>query len=241
MSRLASVPRDTAHLWLMLTLTFTTGMVDAIGFLGLDRVFTANMTGNVVILGMALVGAQDLPIAGPALALLGFMVGAALGGRMLKGSTAGWTVRVTALLIGVGVTTMGLAVVLFAGADRSQSSVSVPVATVLAIAMGAQAATARFLAVPDITTVVITSTITGLAADSLLGNGTGKRRGRRYLAVLLVLAGAAVGAVSLTLSPGTGLLLAGSLILGVTLIGALDERARDSLLADDDVGSPSGQ
>jgi hypothetical protein len=38
----------------MLALTFTTGIVDAVGYLGLDRVFTANMTGNVVILGMAL-------------------------------------------------------------------------------------------------------------------------------------------------------------------------------------------
>ena len=53
------------HLVLMLALTFTTGIVDAVGYLGLDRVFTANMTGNVVILGMAVVGAEDLPVLGP--------------------------------------------------------------------------------------------------------------------------------------------------------------------------------
>jgi uncharacterized membrane protein YoaK (UPF0700 family) len=39
------------HLVLMMVLTFTTGIIDAVGYLGLDRVFTANMTGNVVILG----------------------------------------------------------------------------------------------------------------------------------------------------------------------------------------------
>ena len=49
------------HLVLMLTLTFGTGIVDAVGYLGLDRVFTGNMTGNVVILGMALVGAREAP------------------------------------------------------------------------------------------------------------------------------------------------------------------------------------
>lgn len=45
----------------MLVLTFSTGMVDAIGYLGFDKVFTGNMTGNVVILGMGLAGAEDTP------------------------------------------------------------------------------------------------------------------------------------------------------------------------------------
>ena len=57
-NRLAAVPADRLHLVLMLVLTFTTGIVDAVGFLGLDRVFTGNMTGNVVILGMAAEGAE---------------------------------------------------------------------------------------------------------------------------------------------------------------------------------------
>src|ERR1700712_835593 len=100
------------HLGLMLALTFTTGIVDAVGYLGLDRVFTGNMTGNVVILGMALVGADNLPILGPALALLGFMAGAALGGRVLRHSDKAWTGLTTWLFLGVGVVTLALAVVL---------------------------------------------------------------------------------------------------------------------------------
>src|SRR5690606_36157903 len=60
--------RDRLHLVLMLALTFSTGIADAVGYLGLDRVFTGNMTGNVVILGMALAGADGLPVAGPLLA-----------------------------------------------------------------------------------------------------------------------------------------------------------------------------
>src|SRR5699024_1866725 len=58
---------------MLLLLTFSTGMVDAIGYLGFDKVFTGNMTGNVVILGMGLAGADGVPVLRPALALVFFM------------------------------------------------------------------------------------------------------------------------------------------------------------------------
>ena len=73
------------HLVMMLTLTFSTGIVDAVGYLGLDRVFTANMTGNVVILGMAIAQADGLPILGPVIALLRSCSARPLGGRLLRG------------------------------------------------------------------------------------------------------------------------------------------------------------
>ena len=44
---------------LMLLLSFVTGLVDAISVLGLGKVFTANMTGNVVFLGFAAAGAPN--------------------------------------------------------------------------------------------------------------------------------------------------------------------------------------
>src|SRR6478736_5720293 len=170
-ARLAAVPAERMHLWLMLALTFTTGVVDAVGYLGLDKVFTGNMTGNVVILGMAVVGADDLPILGPTLALAGFMAGAALGGRVLRRSAGVWTALTTWLFAGVGAVTLGLAVVLFVAGDDPGQGLGVVVTTLLGGAMGTQAATARFVAVKDVTTVVVTSTITGLAADSVLGSG----------------------------------------------------------------------
>ncbi|WP_035779148.1 YoaK family protein, partial [Arthrobacter sp. 35/47] len=80
---------DRLHLTLMLILTFSTGVIDAVGYLGLDRVFTGNMTGNVVLLGMAVAGGDDLPVLRPALALLFFMVGAVLAGRLLRKAPAG--------------------------------------------------------------------------------------------------------------------------------------------------------
>ncbi|MEE6165227.1 MULTISPECIES: YoaK family protein [unclassified Mycolicibacterium] len=58
--------RSHVELGTTLALTFVTGIVDAVGYLGLDRVFTGNMTGNIVILGMGVAGADELPVLGPA-------------------------------------------------------------------------------------------------------------------------------------------------------------------------------
>jgi uncharacterized membrane protein YoaK (UPF0700 family) len=221
--RLAAVPRDGFHLAMMLALTFSTGVVDAVGYLGLDRVFTGNMTGNVVILGMAIVGADDLPVLGPVLALAGFLSGAALGGRVLRAAGPGWT-RPTTVLFGlVAAVMLALAAVMVVvEEDGLQEPVALAVTTTLGAAMGVQAATARFIAVKDVTTVVVTSTITGLAADSVLGSGTGRGHSlRRVTAVLLILAGAATGAALLRWELAAGLVLSGVITLVVTVLGAL--------------------
>jgi uncharacterized membrane protein YoaK (UPF0700 family) len=69
-----------------------------------------------------------------------------------------------------------------------------PLIAVLAVSMGIQNAAARKLAVPDLTTTVLTLTITGIAADSALAGGTGSHAGRRLTAVAAMLAGALAGA-----------------------------------------------
>nr|WP_255668850.1 YoaK family protein [Aeromicrobium duanguangcaii] len=210
----------------MLALTFSTGIVDAVGYLGLDRVFTGNMTGNIVILGMAAVGAEDLPFVGPLLALVGFMAGAALGGRVLRFAMPGWSRPVTVLLALVGLVILALAVTLLVD-DQPGRAVELTISTLLGAAMGLQAATARFIAVKDVTTVVVTSTITGLAADSVLGSGKGGGSGRRLVAVLLILAGAAVGAALLQWHLGAGLLAAAVITLLVVAGGASSRRVAD--------------
>lgn len=226
---LTRVEDDRMHLVLMLVLTFGTGLVDAVGYLGLDRVFTGNMTGNVVILGMALVGGNGLPVLGPVLALGGFLLGAALGGRVLRGAEHAWTGRTTLLLALVGLLVLGPAVLLLVLPDPGEP-VLLGVTGVLGGAMGLQAATARFVAVKDVTTVVVTSTLTGLAADSVLGSGKGGGTGRRLAAVVLILLGATAGAALLRWDGGLGLapglVVEAGLVLLVTLIGALHARAR---------------
>jgi uncharacterized membrane protein YoaK (UPF0700 family) len=67
----------------------------------------------------------------------------------------------------------------------------------LAAGLGLQNATVRRLAVPDVTTTVLTLTLTGLAADSWLAGGRSPRAGRRLAAVGLMTAGALAGALLL--------------------------------------------
>ncbi|MFH5821137.1 DUF1275 family protein [Georgenia sp. AZ-5] len=208
----------TTTLGLLLALTFSTGVIDAVGYLGLDRVFTGNMTGNVVILGMALTGAADLPVVGPVVALAGFMAGAAAGGRALRGVAAGWTPRTTWLLTSTALLILAAAVATVA-ADEHTAPVQAVVTTTLGVAMGVQAAAARHLAVKDVTTVVVTSTLTGLAADSWLGARTGQRWRRRAGAVVLIGAGAAAGALLLLAHIALGMLLPFLITLTVALVG----------------------
>ncbi|MFB7657706.1 MULTISPECIES: DUF1275 family protein [unclassified Streptomyces] len=203
---------------LMLALTFATGVVDAVGYLRLDQVFAGNMTGNVVILGMAATGGTGLPVLGPVAALAAFLAGAATAGRVLRTAAPGWSLRCTALLGGVGLfltaTALGLAVV---GADCSGARAWM--AAALALAMGAQAATARHLAVKDVTTVVVTSTLTGLAADSRLGAARGGGALRRVAAVTLIVLGAATGAVLCRVHEGLAVAAAAGVVLAVTVLG----------------------
>lgn len=67
---------------LLLLLSLTTGLVDAVSVLGLGKVFTANMTGNIVFLGFALAGTPGFDAAPFLVALATFMSGALLAGRI---------------------------------------------------------------------------------------------------------------------------------------------------------------
>ena len=68
----------------LLVLTFTTGLVDAVSYLGLGRVFTANMTGNIVLLGFGIAGSAGLPVVAPLVSLGAFLAGSAAGGMLAR-------------------------------------------------------------------------------------------------------------------------------------------------------------
>ncbi len=72
-------PRQTAAA--LLTLTAVTGLVDAVSYLRLGRVFVANMTGNVVFLGFSADPHAGLSAAASVIAIAGFVLGALAGGR----------------------------------------------------------------------------------------------------------------------------------------------------------------
>jgi uncharacterized membrane protein YoaK (UPF0700 family) len=133
----------------LLLLTASTGLIDAASYLGLGHVFAANMTGNIVLLGIE-----------------------------------------ASLLAGA-------AVLAAAASVRPGSATGDCVIALLALGMGVRNATVRKLAVPDLTTTVLTMTLTGLAAESPLAGGDGSGTARRATAVLAMLVGALTGALLL--------------------------------------------
>jgi uncharacterized membrane protein YoaK (UPF0700 family) len=178
----------------MLTLTVVTGLVDAVSYLALGHVFVANMTGNVVFLGFALVGAANLSALASVVALMAFLVGALAGGRL---GTRFATHRGKLLKTATAVQTVLVAVTVAAAAvtdGRVTTGVQYTLIVFLGLGMGLQNAVARRLGVPDLTTTVLTLTLTGLAADSTPAGGEAPRPGRRILSVLAMFLGAFVGA-----------------------------------------------
>lgn len=209
------------ELVLLLLLTLTTGAVDAIGYLGFDKIFTANMTGNVVIIGMGLAGAEGLPVLRPTLALVTFMLGAALAGRILRGDSNIWSGRSTGVFAAVGFGCIFLSVFVAVTPNPSLGINGTIFTSVLSALMGAQAAAARKLKIADVTTVVITSTIVGLASESRLAGGTGKNWPRRTMAILAILIGALLGGLSLKVNEWIGTGIVGCAILIVAATGHL--------------------
>ncbi|MFF4499547.1 YoaK family protein [Streptomyces sp. NPDC001401] len=177
----------------LLGLTVVSGLIDAVSYLGLGHVFTANMTGNVVVLGFAAAGAPGFSVPHTATSLGCFLLGAVAGGRVArrlgKGSRRTWmrlTLAAEAVLVGAS------AVVAFA-APHATATVYTLIA-LTAFAMGLRNATVRKLGIPDLTTTVLTMTLTGLASDSRAGGGSGHHSPRRSASVVAMAAGAWLGA-----------------------------------------------
>lgn len=178
-------------------LTFVTGVIDAVSFLGPGHVFTANMTGNVVFLGFALGGTGDLSVSRSLAALVAFGGGSVVGGRLINGRR-----RTPAGHLLIAMYAEAVLLFLAAGAallprgERSFTTVYLLIA-LTAVAMGLRNAVVRRLAVPDLTTTVLTLTVTGLAADSRLAGGRSPYSGRRMLAILTMCGGAVAGTMLL--------------------------------------------
>jgi uncharacterized membrane protein YoaK (UPF0700 family) len=202
---------------LLVGLTVLTGVVDAASYLGLGHVFVANMTGNVVFIGFAIAGAPGLSAWSSLIALAAFLFGARTGavvgrrlaahrGRLLRGAGT-----VQALLLAVA-----LVLALAAGTPPAQGA-RYAITASLAIAMGIQNAAAQRLAVPELTTTVLTRTLAGLGGE---GGGPLALRVRRVVSVVAMLIGALAGALlvleaSVAAAVGLALAVAVGIVLAV--------------------------
>ena len=202
----------------LLALTFTTGLVDAVSYLALGHVFAANMTGNIVLLGFGIAGSGGLPVVAPVISLTAFLLGAGTGGVLVKRIGERHPVLV-ARALGIEVSLLAIAAVVaaLAGVHPGKASAYVLIG-LMAFAMGVRNAVVRRIAVPDLTTTVLTMTLTGLAADSRPAGGSGKGSARRIAAVAAMLAGAVCGALLLKTSLFAPLALAAVLALATWLV-----------------------
>src|SRR6201986_2133688 len=195
----------------LLGMTAVTGVVDAVSFLSLGRVFTANMTGNVVLLAFATARVPGLSIARSLTALLAFLVGAVLGGRVMARATADSQIRFTAQAFLLEVAFLFAASfcgIGYRGDLREDSFQPFALIALTALAMGTRNAAVRKLAIPDLTTTVLTLTITGIGADSSIANGHNPRLARRVASVAAMFLRAGVGAFVINYSISAALALA---------------------------------
>jgi uncharacterized membrane protein YoaK (UPF0700 family) len=196
---------------ILLSMTAVTGMVDAVSFLALGHVFTANMTGNVILLGFAIGGAAGLSVYRSLLALICFAIGAVCGGQMTRKMIPQDSGAALVHALVLETVCFFLAASFSIGftvpyGDKVKISVII---ALTAVAMGLRNSVVRKLAIPDLTTTVLTLTIAGFAADSSLAGGDNPRWQRRGAAILAILIGAAAGAAILRYSVAVPLLVCG--------------------------------
>jgi uncharacterized membrane protein YoaK (UPF0700 family) len=192
--------------------------VDGISYLALGRVFTANMTGNTVLFGLALVQADGGAIVRTGLALWAFVAGAAIGARLLHRSEAPahWPRGVTIAL--------GVECVLLAALAADRSSMLVGRVTLAALAMGVQSAAARRLDVFGIATTFVTGTLTSLVS-LIARHGVGPAaagHGKRMLATAwgVYVFGAMAAGGLMQAAPTVTLLVPAVIVLAVVAIAA---------------------
>jgi uncharacterized membrane protein YoaK (UPF0700 family) len=177
-------------------LTVVSGFADAVSFLGLGHVFTANMTGNVILLGFAAAGAPGFAM-GPSLCALGaFVVGAIAGGQLARRVRPLRSLLLVAMVIEAACTA---AAAIVAGAVPAVG-IGWPryaIIVLLAAAVGQRNAAVQRVGVPDMSTTVLTTALTGLASNSFLAGGTHPHARLARTTILCIFGGALVGAVLL--------------------------------------------
>ncbi len=183
-------PRSSEQLHVALTLG--TGVIDAVSYVSLDHVFTANMSGNMALLGICVASGFG-SVVGNLLAFVGFVLGSIGVGRWLRRRPSA-LVRAAVDALAAQLALMIVLTVIVGVVDLANHDVWRNAACgLLAAAMGVQTGVARGLSVKDVNTTVATMTLHDLAAASRLAGGDSVRWRRRASAVLTLFLGAALG------------------------------------------------
>ncbi|MCR2812520.1 DUF1275 domain-containing protein [Microbacterium sp. zg.Y1090] len=201
-------------------MTFGTGIVDALSWVVLSGVFTANMTGNVLIVGMGIVGAGGSHWFPSLFALAWFLIGAGVVGATARHAAPGWGRRTTVVFAAVAGTLTAVAVFAAFWQPHRLDAGAFAATAAMALAMGAQGAEAMRLAVPGLITIAVSSATVGVGMSLFLGLGArGSGVARRLAAIVLLCAGAFVGALLSPHGLAPGLLVAAAVAGLATAVG----------------------
>src|SRR4029077_2748132 len=143
---------------ILLAMTAVSGIVDAVSFLSLGHVFTANMTGNIVFLGFAVAGAPGLSVPRSLAALAGFLLGTLLGCRFATFLSTISVRKWTTTAFGLEGIVLLAATLASIRLHASEVIAVYAVIVLTAVAMGIRNATVRKLSVADLTTTALTLT-----------------------------------------------------------------------------------
>jgi uncharacterized membrane protein YoaK (UPF0700 family) len=148
----------------VLLLSFAAGGADAAGYMGLGHIFTSNMTGNVVLLGIAIGQGHLAQAARTFYVLAVFMAGAALGTQLGRGLEEKDKPRLILRLIGLEAALLVLFALGWFFAGEARHTFAWGLLTLLSLAMGLQSAAMYQLSVPGVATTAVTSTLTALVS-----------------------------------------------------------------------------
>ncbi|HEX5712673.1 MAG TPA: YoaK family protein [Solirubrobacterales bacterium] len=179
----------------LLALTFVTGIVDAVTFLGLGQVFAAMQTGNVIFLGLGIAGTAGAPFLAPLVALTAFVAGGAAAALLARRDAAAGAQGMGAALA-LEVALLAGAAILAAVADVVPDELAAyALIALLALAMGLRNTVVRGFGGPNLATTVLNLTVTALTMHSPLGLASGSDLAERAAAFVAILAGAVTGAL----------------------------------------------
>jgi uncharacterized membrane protein YoaK (UPF0700 family) len=199
----------------LLLLTFVTGIVDAVSFVGLGQVFAAMQTGNVIFLGLGIGGTGGAPIGLPLVALLAFLLGG-LGAVVL--SPPGTPPALRHALTAEVALLAGAALLALLADPAPRDAGAYLLVAVLSLTMGLRNTVARQIGGQNLATTVLNLTLTAITAVAPGTAASADDLGQRGAAFLAIAAGAAAGAILLQASVGLAL-LAAALLAGVALAG----------------------
>ena len=201
---ISRLPSERLRDLLLVCLTFGTGAVDAISFLGLGRVFTAMMSGNIVLLGLAVGSSAGPEAVRSAVSLVVYALGVFAASRLIRNPTSNptkssvWPAGLTMALVCGAVAQAGVLAGWLGASGHPNDVFKGVLVGFSALAMGLQGGAVARLGVSGVTTTYVTGTLTGLIGGLAVRSGTQRELARRAVVLVALLVGAACGAVLLT-------------------------------------------